>query len=304
MTASPRLIRRRIQSIRNTKKITKAMELVAASKMRLAVAATMASRRYAAVGWEMVTTLARRMQLHAHPLLRERTVRRALVILMTSHRGLAGGFNANIIKKTMHIFRDAEGTPDYQFIAVGRKGEDGLRRFGKTLFASFATVGDTPTMGDALPIATLVREEFLGERCDAVFLAYTDFLSAMLQKPRIRQLLPISVREIEEMLDVIPQAKNGTGDNDDDGVDRALFEPSKEEVLDRMLPRMTAVQLYQALLESAASEHAARMMAMQNASQAAGDMLDDLSLTFHQARQALITREISEIAAGTAALAI
>jgi F-type H+-transporting ATPase subunit gamma len=304
MAVSPRLIRRRIKSVTNTKKITKAMELVAASKMRRAIAGTIASRRYAGAGWEMITALAKKVDPSTHALLAERPTGRALVILLTSHRGLAGGFNANMIKKVMEFIRDPAHIPGASsettlcFAAVGRKGEDALRRLGKEVIASFSTVGDTPSMGDATPVAALARHEFVAGNVDRVLLAYTDFVSALTQKPRIRQLLPISAKDVEAML----EGAGGERENDPAVEDETLFEPSQAEILEAILPRMTDIQVYQALLESAASEHSARMMAMRNATDAAGDMIDDLSFSFNQARQAAITREISEIAAGKATL--
>lgn len=305
MAVSPRLIRGRIKSVTNTKKITKAMELVAASKMRRAIAGTVASRRYAGAGWEMITSLAAKLDPSAHALLAERPVANALVILITSHRGLAGGFNANIIKKVVEFVRDPSLVPgataatSIRFVAVGRKGEDALRRMGKEVIASFAALGDTPGIADALPIASLARQEFTAGNVDRVFVAYTDFVSALTQKPRIRQILPVSPHDIEEMQrDTETTAPEEQQREEDD----RLFEPTQAQILDAILPRMTDVQVYQALLESAASEHSARMMAMRNATDAAGDMIDDLSFSFNQARQAAITREISEIAAGKATL--
>ncbi len=282
------------------------MELVAASKMRRAIAGTVASRRYAGAGWEMITALAKRVDPSLHPLLVERPAQNVLVILLTSHRGLAGGFNANIIKKVTEFVRDpallpgATAATTIRFVAVGRKGEDALRRMQKNVIASFATMGDTPSIADATPIASIARQEFIAGTVDRVFLAYTDFVSALTQKPRIRQLLPISAKDIEAMLgdDGSTREKEREPAVDDE----TLFEPSQAQILEAILPRMTDIQVYQAMLESAASEHSARMMARRNATDAAGDMIDDLSFSFNQARQAAITREISEIAAGKATL--
>lgn len=282
------------------------MELVAASKMRRAIAGTVASRRYAGAGWEMITALAKRVDSTTHALLAERPVHTVLVILLTSHRGLAGGFNANIIKKVTEFVRDPALLPGaspgtvIRFVAVGRKGEDALRRMNKEVIASFATLGDTPSVVDATPVAALARQEFTAGTADRVFLAYTDFVSALTQKPRIRQLLPVSPEDIAAMQEDAGGKRKKRAESP--GEDQTLFEPSQIEILEAILPRMTDIQVYQAMLESAASEHSARMMAMRNATDAAGDMIDDLSFSFNQARQAAITREISEIAAGKATL--
>ena len=288
----------------NTRKITKAMELVAASKMRRAIASASSSRRYSRAGWELVASLSSRTERDAHPLLAERPAQKVLVVLLTSHRGLAGGFNSNMVKRTFEFVRDAARIPgadkivSVEFAAVGRKGEDAVRRAGLPVVASFATVADNPSFADARPIAEFARAGFVSGSYDRVFLAYTDFVSAIAQKPRIRQILPVSLVDIERLLSKGAEAPAGRTE----GSDETLFEPSMDTILETVLPRMTDVQVYQALLESAASEHSARMLAMRNASDAAGDMISDLSLALNQARQAAITREISEIAAGKATL--
>lgn len=305
MAVSPRLIRRRIKSIGNTKKITKAMELVAASKMRRAVAAALSSRRYSSAGWEMIASLASRTDRTMHPLLAEREAKRVLVILLTSHRGLAGGFNANIIKKVIAFVKNPKEIPgasantEVAFVTVGRKGEDAIRRMNGNIVASFAAMADTPTFADVTPISALSRVEFEKGKYDRVFIAYTDFVSALLQKPKIRQLLPIQIADIEE---AVKSASKSFIEDTKMDADDTLFEPSMRQVLEAILPRMTDVQLYQAMLESSASEHSSRMMAMRSASDAAADMIGDLSFSLNQARQAAITQEISEIAAGKATL--
>ena len=297
MPISPRLIRRRIKSVGNTRKITKAMELVAASKMRRATTAAGLSRRYAEAGFEMIATLAATVDRGEHPLLNERPVKRSLIILLTSHRGLAGGFNSNILRALLQFIGNQIPAGECYFITVGKKGDEALRRLGKNITASFSTIGDTHGFADAEPIAGFARGEFVSGNADRVYLAYTDFISPILLKPRIRQLLPVTAHEIADFLKENSEAAAGEIKSRE-----TLFEPSKDFVLEQILPRMTDLQIYQALLESSASEHSARMMAMRNATDAAGEMIDDLNLTFNQARQAAITREISEIAAGKAAL--
>lgn len=322
MAISPRLIRTRIRSIGNTRKITKAMELVAASKMRRATTAATSARPYAQAGWDMLVHLTPTIDPQAHPLLAIRPVKRVLVILVTSHRGLAGGLNANILRKVNAQLKSPDNiaelrSPDtkgqgedltFDFLTVGRKGEEAIRRAGKSIVASFGYKGDVPTADDVRPIATFVNEQYTKAVYDKVIVAYTDFVSVVLQRPKLRQILPISTADLEKMISesdhgrvfdtkevsapVVGMSKNI----------EYIFEPSSSEILDFMLPRLVEVQLTQALLESSASEHSARMMAMRNATDAASDMIDDLTFSFNQARQAGITREISEIAAGKAAL--
>ena len=322
MSVSPRLIRARIRSIGNTRKITKAMELVAASKMRRATGAATAARPYAEAGWDMLVHLIPTVDPQAHPLLAKRPVRKVLMILVTSHRGLAGGLNANILRKVNEQLRQPEviaelrlpgvaapsGEIAIDLATVGRKGEEAMRRAGKNIIASFTFKGDVPTTEDIRPISSFVINQYAEAIYDKVVVAYTDFVSIVLQRPKLRQILPISSWDLEKM---ISEAQHGRffeakeisapPEPESKGTEY-LFEPTAAEILDFMLPRLVEVQIYQALLESSASEHSARMMAMRNATEAAGEMIDDLTFTFNQARQAGITREISEIAAGKAAL--
>lgn len=322
MAVSPRLIRARIRSIGNTRKITKAMELVAASKMRRATSAATAARPYAQAGWDMLVHLSPTVDPQAHPLLAVRPVRRVLVILVTTHRGLAGGLNANILRRINVQLRSPENLAElrspgaempsgkivFEFLTVGRKGEEAMRRAGKSIVASFGYKGDVPTSEDVRPIATFVNEQYTKAVYDKVIVAYTDFVSVVLQRPKLRQILPISTTDLEKMISESDHGRAFDTKEVKAPVTEAsknveyIFEPSSPEILDFMLPRLVEVQLTQALLESSASEHSARMMAMRNATDAASDMIDDLTFSFNQARQAGITREISEIAAGKAAL--
>jgi F-type H+-transporting ATPase subunit gamma len=301
-----RTIRRRMKSVKNTKKITKAMELVAASKMRKSVSAVLSSRPYARLAWDTVTSIGRVTDTSLHPLLRRHPEsRRVLLVLLTSDRGLAGGFNTNMVKKTMQTLQGdmgADGTRDrmVEVITIGKRGADAMRRAKQNVIATFTDISNRPRFEDVLPIGRLIVSEFSKQTYHRVLLAYTDFISAISQKPVVLELLPLTgseaSREIGEIrghdgavLDV-KTAKEYT------------FEPSPREVLDRLLPRLVETMLYQAVLESAASEHSARMMAMRSATDAAGEMIDDLTFTYNQVRQAGITKEIAEISSGKAAL--
>ena len=270
------------------------MELVAASKMRKAVNSVLSTRPYATLAWEMVGEISRLTDISAHPLLRapgasggQALPKSILLILITSDRGLCGGFNAQMLKKTFDFLR-AESTKKIDVITIGKKGGDAVRRIKKNVIASFADLTNNPRAKDVMPVACLAMDEFMVGKYANVYIAYTDYISAIKQIPRVRQLLPIVS---EEVVTSKPDAGFGF-----------VFEPNPKEILEVMLPRLVETQVYQALLESAASEHSARMLAMRNASDAAGEMIDDLTFTFNQARQAAITREISEISAGKAVI--
>ena len=298
MGVNTKAINRRIKSVVNTKKITKAMELVAASKMRKAVQAVLASRPYAQMAWSLVSRLEQKGE-EAHPLLVKPASGRTLAILITSDRGLCGGFNAQVIRVASEFIRSRpEGSVDV--IAIGRRGEAWARRRKLPLKASFGDVlaGGAPPVTKVRPLARLARNGFTGGEYGEVAVIYTDFVSSILQKPRAKTLLPLTrdseLGEVRGHTEVHANAK---------GNEEYVFEPDARTVLDQLLPRVAEAQLYQAVLESLASEHSARMLAMKNATDAAADMIDDLRLTFNQARQAGITQEIAEISAGRAALA-
>lgn len=299
MAVSPRIIRRRIKSVANTRKITRAMELVAAAKMRRAVAASQRSRSYAALARDMLTHLAHLVQPDAHPLLTVTPTERVLLVVVTSHRGLCGGFNANILRRAVAVWRAPEKLSDgkapvIDVAAVGRKGEEAFRRVGADVVASFRIAGDTPTAAEARPIAQFAQREFLSGKYQKVVIAYTEFVSSLVQAPRFVQLLPVSAADVESLLTGREAPRHAE-------LSEALFEPDPGTVLEAMLPRLVEALAFQTLLESSASEHSARMFAMRSATDAAGEMIDGLTLTYNGARQAGITREIAEIAAGSAA---
>jgi F-type H+-transporting ATPase subunit gamma len=292
-------INRRIKSVVNTKKITKAMELVSASKMRKAVSAVLASRPYAQMAWGLASRLERRGD-EAHLLTTQRaTVKRTLAFLLTSDRGLCGGFNAQVLRVASDFVRTRpDGSVD--FAVIGRRAESWVRRRKLPLKASFEGLmaGAAPPAAKIRPLSRLAKDGFISKDYDEVVIIYTDFVSSILQKPRVKSLLPLrkdlELGEVQGHQEVAAGAKM-TGEY--------TFEPDPRTVLDALLPRIAEAQLYQAVLESLASEHSARMLAMKNATDAAADMIDDLRLTFNQGRQAAITQEIAEISAGRAALA-
>jgi len=309
--ASTRDIIRRIKSVKSTKKVTKAMELVSAAKMRRAIEAVLKTRSYANLSWLTVLDLAKAAEKNQklHELLRSRqAIKKVGIILISSNRGLCGGFNANIINKAIKSIERHAGA-ETEFVILGKKGATVHRRFGFNLAAEFDKPDVVTEIAEVLPVAKMAIKDYLDGRYDKIMLAYTDFVSAVKQIPRVKQLLPVDLKA-EDNLGVIGRDSNVAMTKEIIAAKQQkyftnqeyIFEPNAKEVLDEMIPRLLEIQMFQAMLESNASEHSARMLAMRNASDAANDMIDDLTLTYNKARQANITREIAEIAGGAAAL--
>ncbi len=283
---TPRAISRRIRSVRNISQVTRAMEMVAASKMRRAQSATLASRAYAEKSWQVLTFLAAQPGATKilHPLLEERAQIKSLaLVLITSDRGLCGAYNVNVIRKAL-AFMEEQNKP-VKVITVGRRGRDIMARLGKNVIAEFAGMSERPTIRDIGPISKVAIDEFTKGDVDQVYVAYTQFKNVLVQIPTVRQLLPLR-----------PSSERTAGA---DAV--YLYEPSPEIILASVLPRFTEVQIYQDVLESAASEHSARMVAMRNATDNARDLIQDLTLAMNKARQAAITKEMLDIAGGAEA---
>jgi F-type H+-transporting ATPase subunit gamma len=310
--AATKEIKRRIKSVKNTKKITKAMELVAASKMKRAVSSTLASRAYSRYSWEVLESVSQALTDESHPLLTPRTGNRSLIVLITSNRGLCGAYNAQIIRAVMNFIRKEQTSPvrdregsqrevsnGIDFVTVGKRGDSALRRIGQNIIASFTELPETITLSSALPIGNFVVDTFKQNSYDKIFVAYTDFKSALSQVPTIRQLLPVKK---EDLLDEINKLKAESSNLKAAPPTAYVFEPSYEQIIESLVEKIARMQIYQMLLESAASEQSSRMVAMKNASEAAGEMIDDLTLIFNKARQASITQEISEISAGMASV--
>lgn len=285
--ATLRAIQRRIKSVRNISQVTRAMEMVAASKMRRAQNATLASRAYAEKAWEVLRYVAAQpgRSKILHPLLEQREqVNTILLILITSDRGLCGAFNVNILRTVFDFMKQTD--KPVKLVTIGRRGRDIAVRTGKDIIAEFTGLSEKPSMLNIGPIAKIAIEEFLTGKADRVEIAYTDFVNVMIQKPQIRQLLPIET----------PKERN------EGGGAVYLYEPSPEVILDSILPRFTELQIYQALLESVASEHSARMVAMRNATENARELIDSLTLAMNKARQWNITREMLDIVGGAESL--
>lgn len=312
-------IRRRIKSINSTKKITKAMEMVSAAKMRRAVASVLGIRPYAHSAWSVLTNLARAFeQSLGHGFLEVRPVRSVLMIVVASDRGLCGSFNTQVAKKIKEEILNPEklkvnrigakkiespvenGELRIDFITVGKKGEGIARKLGKEIIAAFGDGAKFQTAADIKPLSRIVMEEYLAEKYDKVVAVYTDYVSAVTQQTRIRQILPISKIDIEKQIAEMDVLAKEYG-LEEPKVEYKI-EPTPREVLEFIFPRLIEMQLFHAILESSASEHSARMMAMRNATDAASEMSSDLTLTYNQIRQGKITQEIAEISAGSAAL--
>lgn len=259
------------------------MELVAASKMKRAVTATLKSRLYAEYSSEVISSIASGLEEVKSRYFEEREVKNVLVVLITSNRGLCGAYNAQAIKRAISFLRNEVANTN--IISIGKKGDLAMRRVGEDIVANFFEVNDTASLRDILPISKMLTDEFLSGNYDKVFVVYTDYISALSQKASVKQILPISKGELG------PAGKTDY-----------LFEGDKNKLIDNIAEKIVRMQIYQTILESNASEQSARMIAMKNASEASGEMIDDLTLVFNKARQSNITREISEISAGMASV--
>jgi len=331
--ANTKEIQHRIKSISNTKKITKAMEMVAASKMRRAVEAVLKTRTYANLSWLTVLNLSQAASNpgeELHPLLTKRDkIKKVGIILITSNRGLCGGYNTAIINKVHESIKKHAPSPTekgglgHDFVIIGKKGAAVHKYFSYNIIAEFPKVDIISEVKEVLPISKMVLDDYLNGKYDKILVAYTDYVSASKQIPRIKQLLPVDITTQEEYLGVVGgdtrvgldkkfidkkqdkylSSTPKTGAGEGKFTLEYIFEPSPKEVLDEMIPRLIEVQLFQALLESNASEHSARMTTMHQATDAARDMVSELTLFYNKARQASITAEIAEISAGANALA-
>jgi len=312
--AKTKEISRRIKSISSTMKITRAMEMVAAAKMRKAVDAVLRTRTYANLSWETVlhlSTMANAKGEPMHKLLTQRSeIKKAAVILISSNRGLCGGYNSNLLNKVKDSIKRHPDVP-VEFIIVGKKGA-ALYSQNYTVVAEFPKSDVLNDVNEVVPIVNLAIKDFLNGRYDKVFIAYTDFVNAAKQVPRVKQLLPVDINVEENYLGIVGDDKvKVTKELLEKKEEKHLapqagfeyiFEPSADEVLDKIIPRLLEVQVFQAFLEANASEHSASMSAMHQATEAATDIVKELTLFYNKARQASITSEIAEISAGANAL--
>ena len=280
---SQRDIRIRINASKNIRQITRAMQFVAASKLRRAQESTLAARPYSDLIDEILADLASVLGADEHPLLSRREEGKRLIILVTSDRGLAGPLNTNAVRFVSKEIIEHAG--DLEMVTVGRKGRDAMRRARVPIIAHFAGFGDRPSVDDILPLARLISDEYEAGTYNEVDIVFTRFVSTLVQRADMVQLLPIRPS------------------SDTHGVpgSQFIFEPAPEVVLDELLPRYLVTRLYQTALESTASFFSSQMVAMKNATENASELIDDLTLSYNKARQANITSELIEIASGAQA---
>lgn len=314
-------VQRRIKSIGNTRKITRAMEMVAAAKMRKEVEKVLSVRAYATSAWRILTNLSQAFGKHNYGLLEVREVRRILVVLVTSNRGLCGAYNAQVVKKIMEQVKEpkllkvnrvgekclepalANMNLKIDFIAVGKKGFEQLRLRGQNIIAEFSDLNYLPSADAVRPLAHIIINDYQTKKYDKVVIAYTDYKNTLVQEPKLRQLLPISKTDIEKQIEQMSQEEMGEKiTSEDERIIDYKIEPKPRKVLEHLLPRLVEMQLYHAILESNASEESARMVAMKNATEAAGEMMEELRYAYNQIRQGNITQEIAEITSGRVAL--
>lgn len=311
-------LRRRIKSTNNVSKITKAMEMVSAAKMRRAVKGVLHIRPYAHSAWNVLQNLNRAFKEADSKFLEVRRVKHILVILITSNKGLCGSYNTQILKKLKEELHnpeklmvnrigfkkiDPEVSADrlrIDFVTVGKKGENFLRKIDKDIIASFPQLTYYSVVEDVRPLAKIAMDGYLDKTFDKVVIAYTDYVSAIKQNVKIRQILPISKIDLEKQILEMDQMAKEYGFEEPEV--EYKVEPSPKEVLNFIFPRLIEMQIYHALLESNASKESARMIAMKNATEAGKDMASAFTLMYNQIRQSKITQEISEISAGRAAL--
>jgi F-type H+-transporting ATPase subunit gamma len=278
---------RRIDSIRNTQKITKAMQVVAATRLRKAQAAVQATRPYADKMIEVLQTVSERATEYKHPFLVRREGKRAVMILVTTDKGLAGAVNVNNIRAATRYMQ--ENYPDHpRYVTLGRKGRDFLLRYRRDVIAEVSSIPDRPTQAQVLPAVTVALEEYTKGNADAVLLCYAKWVSTLRQVPTVSVLIPAEIPKREQ---------ERTGPTAD-----YIYEPDPESVLDGLLPRYVETQVFQAVLENKASEYSAKMIAMQNATNAAGDLINALTLFANKVRQEGITTELIDIVSGAQAV--
>lgn len=287
--ASSKEMRVRINSVKNLAQVTRALETVSASKVRKAMAAVAATRPYADKAWQILTHLAKQPG-HAslHPLLTEREdVRNVLVLMVSGDRGLAGAYNVNILRHTLMTFRETNLPVSY--LAIGRKGRDMLLRRRMNVIADFSNLPASPSFMDLSAIGKIAVEDYLTHQYDKVYIAYTEFQTMSRQEPVVHQLLPLGI----EYSQVQSNDKSAMNEHS-----VFSYEPDQKELLDVVVPRFTALQIYQAILSSIASEHSARMVAMHNATENTRDLIRNLTLDYNKVRQQAITNDMLDIAGG------
>ncbi|ETO92092.1 F0F1 ATP synthase subunit gamma [Legionella oakridgensis] len=287
--AGAKEIRSKIASIKNTQKITRAMEMVAASKMRKTQDRMRASRPYATKIYGVVRHIARATSEYRHPFMSARDIKRVGVIVITSDRGLCGGLNANLLRETISSMRPwhAQGK-EVDLCVIGRKGQSFFKRVGGRVIASIDNLGDTPGVNELIGAVKVMLDAFYQGEIDALHVIYNEFVNTMTQRPIMKQLLPLPISE---------EDSKALGHHWD-----YIYEPDAKELLDELLERYIELQVYQAVVENIACEQAAKMIAMKSATDNAGELIKEFQLAYNKARQAAITQELAEIVGGADAL--
>ena len=287
--AGAKEIRSKIASIKNTQKITRAMEMVAASKMRKTQERMRASKPYATKIYDVVKHIARAASEYRHPFMVTREIKRVGIIVVTSDRGLCGGLNANLLRETIGTMRSWQSTgTEIGLCVIGRKGQAFFKRVGGNVLASVDHLGDTPGIKDLLGVVKVMLDAFYNGEIDALHVVYNEFINTMTQKPTVKQLLPLPTAEEDSKI---------LGHHWD-----YIYEPDAKELLDELLERYIELQAYQAVVENIACEQAAKMIAMKSATDNAGDLIKEFQLAYNKARQTAITQELAEIVGGAAAI--
>jgi F-type H+-transporting ATPase subunit gamma len=316
-------IQRRIKSVNNTRKITRAMEMVSAAKMKKEVNRVLSIRSYSQSAWNVLMNLSKSLRKARHGLLEVREVKNILVVVVTSNRGLCGSYNSQLLKKIIDQVKNPDSIKinrvknkkivsnvpndqlNFDFVAVGKKGFDYLNRRKYKVSALYDNFNYSPSLDDVRGLAKMVIDDYVEGKYDKVVVAYTDYVNTIKQVPRIRQLLPVSQVDVEKQIEEIEDQKpSGEGERIEDPVKRwegvdYKIEPEPKKVIDYIMPRLVEMQLYHAILESNASKESARMIAMKNATDAADEMMEELRYSYNQLRQMGITQEIAEITSGT-----
>jgi F-type H+-transporting ATPase subunit gamma len=295
--ANTREIRLRIRSVKNISQVTRALQAVSASRVRKAMEAVQATRPYASKAWQVLTHIAGQPGRQSlHPLLTERKeVKSVIVVMISGERGLAGAYNTNVLRFTLNEFRNYR--VPVRYIAVGRKGSELLHRRGLNVIAQFTDLPAEPQFSDVSAAGRILIEEFLDGKADEVHLIYTNFVNMIRQVPTMKKLLPLEFSTSAGLV----QSEFGNQLKRTGPAPAYIYEPGQFEILEEIVPRFTSLQVFQALLESVASEHAARMVAMKNATDNASELAGGLTLQYNKIRQQGITNEMLDIAGGAEA---
>lgn len=306
--ATSRAIKNRIKSTKNIKQITKAMEAVSAVKMRKSEVVALKARPYALSALEIFKGLSAKLDYdisNLSPLLEQNKSKKIGLVVVTSDKGLAGSFNTNVLRKALEILKDKKD--EFELITVGKKGRDFLGRRGFSIAKDFLGAGDFVELKETRPISIFIKEGFLNKRWSKVVLLYTNFMSALKQETITREVLPFSFESISKIVDGITPDRGRYANmplfigQKEKGL-TYKFEPDPLTVLNELLPALLEIEVHHAILEANASEHSSRMVAMKNASENAGELIGELTLVYNKARQAQITKELTEITAGKEAL--